>query len=154
MPQKTTDTISGLILLGFSAALYLYFIPNFVQSSDAGAMSPRFFPNLGAILIGLGGLVLFLLSMLERPRDEVGVEAPALNRDRAKTVVVFLIAAGMAGFILLFQWAGYIYATPLLIAVLMVLFGARNLITILLVSLTTTAALYAVFSLGLNLPLV
>lgn len=151
MPKKMTDLISGLVLLGFSVILYFYLIPNYVDSSDTGAMSPRFFPRLGAILIGLGALALMAVSLMSIRRV---AETHRQDRSGHQAFVVLLIATTMAVFILLFQWAGYFYAAPVLVAALMVLFGARNPIAIAVVTAGTTAALYAVFSLGLNLPLI
>ncbi|WP_150526873.1 tripartite tricarboxylate transporter TctB family protein [Roseibium sediminis] len=154
MAQKFSDTISGMVLLFFSAVLYFYLIPNFVGSSEAGAMSPRFFPRLGTVLIGIGGLALITISVLAKspksPEDILNTR----NVDTSKTFIALLVAVSMAAFILLFQWLGYFYAAPPVIVVLMVLFGARNPLVILLTAAITTAALFAVFNLGLNLPLV
>jgi len=153
MAQKNSNTISGLVLLFFSAVLYFYLIPNFVGSSEAGAMSPQFFPRLGTVLIGVGGLALITISVLAKspqpPEDTLKKGAV----DTSKTLIALLVALSMAGFILLFQWLGYFYAAPPVIAVLMVLFGARNPLIVLLTAAITTAALFAVFNLGLNLPL-
>ncbi|EFO30196.1 putative tricarboxylic transport membrane protein [Roseibium sp. TrichSKD4] len=153
MAQKISNTISGLVLLFFSAVLYFYLIPNFVGSSEAGAMSPQFFPRLGTVLIGVGGLALITISVLAKspqpPEDTLKKGAV----DTSKTLIALLVALSMAGFILLFQWLGYFYAAPPVIAVLMVLFGARNPLIVLLTAAITTAALFAVFNLGLNLPL-
>ena len=154
MARTTSDITSGLVLVGASAVLYFYLIPNFVEGSESGAMSPQFFPRLGTILIGIGGAALILITVVTRASEETASEPKDQTGSSGKTIVALLIAAAMAGFILLFQWVGYFYAAPPLIAVLMFLFGARNPLIIVLTAAGATGALYAVFSLGLNLPLV
>ncbi|MEM9043820.1 MAG: tripartite tricarboxylate transporter TctB family protein [Pseudomonadota bacterium] len=151
MAQKTSDLVSGLVVIGFALTLYFFLIPNFVASSEHGAMSPQFFPFLGAILIGLGGLALIIASAF---RNDADAGSNKSDFGVSKFVLALLVAAAMAGFILLFQLAGYFYAAPPFLAVLMVLFGARGPLIIVVTAAVTTAALYAVFSLGLNLPLV
>ena len=157
MGQNKQDVISGLVLVAFSALLYSYLVPHFVKDSAGSALSPQFFPRLGAILIGLGGLVLVVLSWLRssRPSGPETIE-PTKRRQTEKQQhgKILLIAVSMAGFIFLFQWLGYFYATPPTLAVLMVLFGARHPVTIVGVVATTTIALFVLFSLGLKLPLV
>ncbi|SNZ19259.1 tripartite tricarboxylate transporter TctB family protein [Cohaesibacter gelatinilyticus] len=154
MQQRKSDTICGLVLIGFSTALYFYLIPNFVANSESGAMSPQFFPRLGTILIGFGGLALISLSGFTKSPKQPEINQITLKDRLAKFQIALLIAATMAGFILMFQSFGYFYATPPTIAALMLLFGARNPLIILLVAATTTATLFIVFSFGLNLPLV
>lgn len=154
MSRKTSDIISGLVLLCLCAALYFYLIPNFVDGTASGAMSPRFFPRLGAILIGGGGAALVLASVLRAAPVASEPGATGAPRHPAIFPVALLSAAAMAGFILLFQWVGYFYAAPALIAVLMVLFGARKPLMIFLTAGIATGVLFAVFNLGLNLPLV
>ena len=126
MARPTSDIISGLVLVGASTVLYFYLIPNFVQGNESGAMSPQFFPRLGTILIGIGGAALILITVVTRASKETASEPEDQTGSSGKTIVALLIAAAMAGFILLFQWVGYFYAAPPLIAVLMFLFGARN----------------------------
>ncbi|MGB3313700.1 MAG: tripartite tricarboxylate transporter TctB family protein [Albidovulum sp.] len=151
MNRKMSDMVSGLALLGFAITLHAYLIPTQVPGSDTSAMSPQFFPKLGAILIGMGGLALVVIAIVtEAPRDL----ADTVKASPAHTRIVIAVAAAMAGFILLFQWFGYFYAAPPLIAVLMIAFGARKPLPVLAVTVLATAVLYAVFSLGLNLPLV
>lgn len=154
MAKHRSDIFSGLVLIGLSAALYFYLIPNFVDGNESGAMSPRFFPKLGSVLIGAGGVALTLATLAKQAS---GTSSPAVDvptGSPGKPLAALFIAAAMAAFILLFQWVGYAYAAPPFVAALMVLFGARNILTIALIAAVVSAALYAVFSLGLNLPLV
>ena len=157
MGQKKQDVISGLVLVVFSVLLIAYLIPRFVEESAGSALSPQFFPRLGAILIGLGGSVLVVLSWLRPSRPQAQRSLGTTEKrqtEKQQHDKVLLIVASMAGFIFLFQWLGYSYATPPTLAVLMVLFGARHPLTIVGVAATTTIALFVLFSLGLKLPLV
>ena len=154
MGQKKQDVISGLVLLAFSAILIACLIPYFVEESTGSALSPQFFPRLGAVLIGLGGFVLVVLSRLRPSRHSVSGPKTTESTEKRAYGKILVVSGIMAGFILLFQWLGYFYATPLTLAVLMVFFGARHLLTIFGVVAITTIALFVLFSLGLKLPLV
>ncbi|MDC0660880.1 tripartite tricarboxylate transporter TctB family protein [Leisingera sp. SS27] len=145
------DMISGAALLVLALVLYYFLIPNFVADNGIGAMSPRFFPKLGTMLIGAGGCILIAASLRSSGSPRKAEAPSALNRPQKLSPL--LSAAAIAGFILVFQWFGYFFAAPLLIAALMIVFGCRNLLAILLLPAAATAILFAVFSFGLNLPL-
>lgn len=152
MQQNKLDIMSGFVLTGLSLTLYFYLIPNFVTENEMGAMSPRFFPRLGALIIGAGGLLLIIASFWTI-RKQSNVESEVAHASSGRPGKAIFIVLAMAGFILLFQWFGYFYAAPPFLAALVLVFGGRNAVNILLVSVLTTATLYAVFSFGLNLPL-
>lgn len=158
--HHTRDALIGVALIVFALALYFVLIPGYVAENQTGAMSPRFFPRFGAILIGLGGLVLVILSLgnLKRAVGQAVADGEEASRPQSSSFAALitpaLITAALAGFVFLFQVLGYLYAAPLLIAVLMLLFGARNPLQIVLVSVAATGVLFVVFSYGLNLSLV
>lgn len=150
MQTTKQDLWSGLALICLAVLLYFYLIPTWVGDNTFGGMSPQFFPRFGTVLIGLGGIALALGAIFKlRNAPQNGSES-AGSSDLIK---VGLIAAAMAGFIILFQWFGYLYAAPPFLAAMMVVFGARSPVSIILVSGATTAVLFGVFSFGLNLPL-
>ncbi|MGJ8627962.1 MAG: tripartite tricarboxylate transporter TctB family protein [Sulfitobacter sp.] len=152
MQTTRQDLWSGLALICLALVLNFYLIPTWVGDNTFGGMSPQFFPRFGTILIGLGGLALTLGAILKlRNAPQTGSDSVvAGSTDLFK---VGLITVAMVGFILLFQWFGYLYATPPFLATMMVVFGARRPVAIILVSGITTAVLFGVFSFGLNLPL-
>lgn len=159
--HHTRDALVGVLLIVFALALYFFLIPGYVaENQSGGAMSPRFFPRFGAILIGLGGLVLVILSLgnLKRAVGQAVADGEAATRPADSGLAGLakpgLIAVALSGFVVLFQMLGYMYAAPILIAVLMLIFGAKNPLQIALVSIATTGVLYVVFSYGLNLTLV
>lgn len=152
MQTTKQDLWSGLALICLALMLYYYLIPTWVGDNTFGGMSPQFFPRFGTILIGLGGVALTLGSILKlRNAPQIGPDSVVAGS--TDLVKVSLIAAAMVGFILLFQWFGYLYAAPPFLAAMMVVFGARRPVSIILVSGITTAVLFVVFSFGLNLPL-
>ena len=150
MLWKSQDGFTGIALIIAAFALYYVLIPGYVADNEIGAMSPRFFPKFGTILIGIGGIVLFIGSLIANKKKQ----PVSTNVNRNGTQSVICIAGLLAGFILLFQWLGCLYAAPPVITGLMIVFGARHPLPIVLVSAATTAILYIVFSYGLNLPLV
>ncbi len=151
MRQLSVDTICGLALAGFAIVLYFYLIPNFVTEVEfESEMSPQFFPQLGAILIFVGGTFLALASFWSA-KSFTASEGTAEHATMPLNAL--LVAAAMAGFVFLFQVAGYFVATPALIAALILIFGGRNPLIIVLVPAVTTAVLYLLFNFALNLPL-
>ncbi|MCI2399070.1 tripartite tricarboxylate transporter TctB family protein [Aliiroseovarius subalbicans] len=158
--HHTRDALIGAVLIVAALTLYFVLIPGYVAENQIGAMSPRFFPRFGAVLIGIGGLVLVILSLgnLKRAVGQAVADGEQATQPADSGLAGLakpgLITAALAGFVVLFQMLGYMYAAPLLIAVLMVLFGAKNPLQIVLVSIATTGVLYVVFSYGLNLTLV
>lgn len=150
--KQKQDLWSGMALIGLALMLYLYLIPTWVGDNTFGGMSPQFFPRFGTILIGLGGTILTVGALVKLRKKDPPEQSDTVtgNTDLLK---IGLIAAAMVGFILLFQSMGYLYAGPPFTAAMMVLFGARSPLSIVLVSAIATVALFFVFSYGLNLPL-
>lgn len=152
MQREKLDLISGIALLAFATVLYLFLIPTYVADNGVGAMSPRFFPRFGALLIGAGGIVLAVSSVLKV--SIIGDENVASEKADFNGLKVVAIVTSMAAFILIFQWYGYLIAGPILIALLVIIFGGRNPLIVIATSLATTGALYVLFSYGLKLPLI
>ncbi len=147
--QFSKDLVSGLVLVVISLLLYFYLIPGQVADSQSGAMSPRFFPNLGSILIGIGGAILTVSSSLKVLKKEKLKE----STESQKLIRPISLIASMAVFIFIFEFVGYLFAAPVLIGLLMLVFGARKPLSILITSVIVTATIYVVFTYGLNLPL-
>jgi len=152
MQTMKQDLWSGLALIGLALMLYYYLIPTWVGDNTFGGMSPQFFPRFGTILIGFGGIMLTCGAILKLWEHDSSLPGDAVF-GTTNLLKVGLIAAAMIGFILIFQWAGYLYAAPPFIAAMMIVFGARKPVSIVLVSAITTVTLFIVFSYGLNLPL-
>ncbi|WP_424987184.1 tripartite tricarboxylate transporter TctB family protein [Microbulbifer sp. S227A] len=152
MKQARVDLFSGLALAAFALVLYYYLIPNYVDGSEFdNTMSPRFFPNLGAMLI-FGGGVLLVLPALWTLKSGIAVHgAPPVG---GRPLRALLAALAMAGFVVLFQWVGYFVAAPALIVSLILIFGGRNPVVIALVAAVTTGVLFLLFNYALNLPLI
>jgi len=152
MGQSKLDMFVGFFILVLALILYFYLIPNFVVDNGQDSMSPSFFPQLGTILIGMGGTSLIVTAIYSGLAENGNTKLVKISPEGLLNV--FLIIVAIAGFIQLFQLLGYFYATPTLIAALMLIFGSRNSLHILIVAVISTVFFYVVFSFGLNLPLI
>lgn len=147
-PSPFQDKIIGITIISFSLILYFYLIPNFVTEGQvADTMSPRFFPKLGTILIGFGGASLFLSSFVKN-RDSCDKDKK-IRSVLGPTLLIFAFSV----FIFIFYKIGYVYAAPIFISSLMFIFGSRNYINIISISIIVSVAIYIIFTYGLNLPL-
>lgn len=149
--RATQDTCLAVALIAIAVFVWTFLIPNFVTDAEGGAMSPRFFPRVGAILMGIGGIILLVISLFQSSSEADRETEPFNWISLGRTALVIAV---LAGFILLFDRFGYFIAAPSFIAGLMLVFGSRNFIAIPLVAGVTTAVLFIVFSYGLNLPLI
>ncbi len=148
------EMLVSAVLLVISLVTYFLLIPQFVQENESlGGMSPRFFPEIGVLIIGFFSFVMLMASFYAlkvQARQEPVIIQPARENFALKPlfiVIVFVV------FIFSFKYLGYTFAAPATMAALMLIFGQRKVLTIVLVSALIPALLYVVFNYGLNLPL-
>ncbi len=142
------DIVYG-VLLGALSLLFFAETLSFPRSS--GGINPRVFPLI--VLVSLLGLSagLAVQGLLRARREKAGSE-PTLPRGKTAVKLVVLAGGGLA-YALLVEPLGFILATPILIALAMVLFGERKPLRIALVSLAASAALYFLFRGVFRVPL-
>lgn len=141
-----TDTFIGIVLVVFAAILLFLLIPAFVKPSPYGEVQERivgtkFLPQLVAVAIGL--LAVLLIVNAERSRRGDSRPTRLSFRTDSRLFVAFLICAGYVLGMYLF---GFMIATVASLTGLMRIFGERRPLTLLLVSVVTTAFLYFVFA--------
>ena len=134
----TADRILGLVLLGI-AALALWSAQSLVVPFAADPLGPRGFPSTVALIMGACGVLLLI------PRG-AGFSWP--DRMAAPPLLV----AVMTGYALLLVPLGFLIATALLAFGVALLFGARFVAAV-LTGIVTSAALWALFDMLLDLPL-
>lgn len=151
LSRLSRDGVVAAVLIVCAVSLYFVLIPRYVPDSEMGAMSPRFFPKLGSLLIGLGGVVIGLLAFIQKNSNQ---SEKSLNEksNRHLTGVLFVMALVLI-FLLLFQTFGYLLSAPILVFGLMWVFGCRQWQAFLLNVVAAVGALYVLFNYGLGLPL-
>lgn len=137
------NMIASCALVGFSVALMVYLIPTQIVESSGG-LSPRLFPYAACIATCLGGLTLFVRS----------IRRPSSTNSEVKSTFSLLplsVLVSLATFIFLFEKVGYFVSAPVLIAALMLIYGNRNPLIVLMTTAVSSISLYVMFVYGLNL---
>lgn len=142
IPEYKAQIGGGCILGLFSLILYFFIIPReIIFSKQQLGVSPQYFPNL------LSGL-LFMLSVAlgidgYRSRDKKNQKTFDITWKETRLVAVTLgvIALQIIGF----DTIGYLIPAILAIAVLMYVYGHRNYITIVVVSVLLPVAIKLFF---------
>jgi len=118
-------------------------------SHDGGdwALSPALFP-----LLLSGGLALLAFALLLQGLRRLGSDrhAPSATAEDVSTGRVSLIFVLCIAYALLLPWAGFFPATALFLALFSLSIGERRLWPILLMSLLSPAAIFAIFRHGLK----
>lgn len=135
--------------------LFLMFsIPSQVKIYQEGIVNTRFMPYLLTILILICGLTDIVKGLfLIRREPEQAAEEETAGIKKSGYLRVAAAAAGVALWLILLPKLGFMLASVLLTAGIMLLAGNKSWIQIVLVSLILTIAVYCVFKLALNLKL-
>ncbi|UFJ43102.1 tripartite tricarboxylate transporter TctB family protein [Brevibacillus humidisoli] len=138
--MKTANLISALIVMAFAAVVYLVSaqIPE-IQVSEIG---PAFFPKMLSILLFLLGILLLLSSRREKAMKP---EHPAKHAATAM--------GWMVGYVVLFQWVGFLFSTPLILGVFLYALKVRKWLPLLLTPVGITLFIYFIFEQLLHVPL-
>ncbi len=142
------DIVYGVLL---GALSLLFFAETLSFPRTSGGINPRVFPLI--VLVSLFGLsaVLAIQGLLRARRGKAKSEQTLPRGMTAAKLAV--LAAGGTAYALLVEPLGFILATPILVALAMVLFGERRPIRIALVSVAASAALYFLFRGVFRVPL-
>jgi len=134
------DFVYGVVL----GALSLLFLAETLSApTSRGGINPRTFPLI--VILSLFGLSVILgIQGLLRSLRGRDTGPPTLPRGRTAVKLAVLAAAG-AAYTLILEPVGYIFATPVLTAVTMILFDERRPIRIVILSIAASAALYFLF---------
>lgn len=148
MNARTVDLWAGVGIAAAGLITLFYLIPNYVSAGFGFGLSPRAFPYLCAGAITVLGVFLVLLNLKASRRDQIKapVARPALRR---LLVVLSVLVVTLA----LMQWAGYLAAAVVCVALLMWMMGERRWLLILLTSVGWSLFLWFLFDRLLGTPL-
>jgi len=103
-------------------------------------IGPAGFPKFIAIVLGILGLAQTATAL------SGGVKAPEFNVDK-KAASLFIAAVAMSfAYVLLVDTIGFLIMTPLLLIGLMVLFGERSIVKMLIIAAITTGCIWLLFT--------
>lgn len=157
MVREKRDIKIGIILLISSIINYNIIIPHYVRGRAFTGLSPNFFPGLATILLGIFSLALILTGWYsihnkkkkednKRKEKEVKIVSHENYRVLITITIIFI-------YFILFEYFGFLWTTPIILALLMFCFGMRNPKHILFFSIMTTIILFFLFEKGLKIPL-
>lgn len=152
MTKELKDIFISMVLILLSIFIYVWIIPNYVPDNLTTDMSPRFFPIFGTFLI-IGFSFILLITAVYKFKKNTNKRSVKKEKNMLNLMPLVVVIA-LSLFIVLFQWLGFLTASPITIALLMGIFGQRKPIIILLASIAVTAGMFFVFNYGLNLPLI
>ena len=132
-----SELIIGLACMALGLAVFI--AAGSLQKVKLG-IGPAGFPKFIAIVLGILGLAQTAMAVAS------GVKAPELKVDK-KAAGLFSAAVAMSfAYVLLVETIGFLIMTPLLLIGLMVLFGERSIVKMLIVSVITTVCIWLLFT--------
>ncbi|MCS7235903.1 MAG: tripartite tricarboxylate transporter TctB family protein [Armatimonadota bacterium] len=142
--MRRADLVAGMLLLAVAAVYFHQSL--FIARGFADRLGPAFVPRLLA-----GALAVLALALLVRA---VGGRSEATPPPEARTGLLVVVLALLVGYALLMPKVGFLWATPVLLAAVLLALGVREPLPIALTAVGVTAALYGVFGrlLGVLLP--
>jgi putative tricarboxylic transport membrane protein len=146
--MRRADQITGIIMFIFSLAV--------MEGARRMPPSGTFGPGAGFLPFWLGAAMAILAAILLV--NAIREPAPAGGRapfpTGRKLLPLVETAAGLAGFILLLEWLGFLVATGLLTAFLLKVVEREGWVMTGIVAVANAGALYVVFQilLGVSLP--
>jgi len=140
--------VLGALLLYFVVAPGQVSMPRLRLGEGGGTfvLSPLFFPRLVAVALGLLGALLFVRgrSREEALRDGEGFALSGAELARIGGTVLIMVL-----YLAALEPLGYLLATPLALAALMVFLGSRRWGLIIVVAIAATAVVYVGFRKGM-----
>lgn len=147
MQSDKKKMIPTAVIMAVDAAVF-FSIPSQVKIYEEGVVNTRFLPYLVTILIFVCGIADLIQTLRERKEEE-----EKHYFDKKGTLRVLIAVAALIIWLLVMPKIGFVIATALLSAGIMILAGNRNVIQILALSLILTLSVYVLFKLVLNLRL-
>ena len=132
-----SELVIGLACMALGVAVFV--AAGNLQKVRLG-IGPSGFPKFIAIVLGILGLaqtVTALFSGVEKPKFDVDKRAAGLFIAAVAMAVVYVTLVTQIGFIIL---------TPLLLIGLMVLFGERSIVKMLIIAVITTVCVWLLFT--------
>ncbi|MBG6239785.1 putative MnhB-related membrane protein [Mycetocola sp. CAN_C7] len=146
--SRRLEVITASVTLGASVAGFA--LAQAIElRTETGGVDPRFWPTVLSILGGALSIALLLIAIVRPPFDRSDLETS--NRQGWMRLGASLISAVL--FVALWQLTGYLVATPLFLAALLLIFGGRGWKTLVLFPVITTALTYLLFHSLLKVPL-
>ena len=124
--REKRDIKIGIILLIFSVINYNIIIPRYVRGRAFTGLSPNFFPGLATILLGISSLALILTGWYsiysEKKKEGNKRKEKEIKIGRYEKCRVLITITIIFIYFILFEYFGFLWATPIILALLIFYF--------------------------------
>ena len=103
-------------------------------------IGPAGFPKFIAVVLGILGLAQTVTTL------SVGVEAPKFNVEKKAATLFISAVAAVVVYVMLLDYIGFLLLTPILMMVMMWLFGERHFGKMALIAVVTTVIVWLLFT--------
>ena len=138
--NQSTLTYLALLVLGICAAVASLEIPR----DPDGSLGARVFPIMSSVTLVILGIVGFLSTFKEPVNEEI-----EKSPDKSFTKVTAVLVLSLF-YVLIISKFGYLVATALISPLILLLFGIRNPVGLLVAAIVCPAVYHAIFFIGLN----
>ena len=132
-----SELVIGIVCIALGLAVYM--AAGNLQQVKLG-IGPGGFPRFIGILLAILGVAQTAMTL------KSGVNAPAVNVDKRAASLFAAAVAMSVAYVLVVSTIGFIIATPLLLIGLMILFGERSIVKMLIISIITTVCIWLLFT--------
>ena len=148
MQHRKRELITAVSIMAATLAIIFYVIPNYIdmeEEFELTSLSPAFFPGLAAwIIAALAGLL--AISVLWQPKKRtVSDEDDEEWLSRAEELNAYKSAMVIVVYVLAMKYIGFLIATVLVLAVLLVLQDIKKLLHVVLISILVSGSVFLFF---------
>lgn len=147
-PTRRLEVVVATTALG-AAATFLLLTTRITSRVQADGLSPQWWPTV------LGGcaVLLSLALLVGAVRREPAERAELDEATPGGRLRVVATAGACVAFLLAWDLVGFVVPAPLFLLALLLLYGARNRVALVLLPVGVTAGIYLLFDLLLKVPL-
>ncbi len=147
MQDRKREIITAVSILVTSLAIIFYVIPNYIdmeEKFEVASLSPAFFPDLATWLIAALACLLAISALLQPQKTVIHEDeeewlssAEELNAYKSALLIVLYVFA--------MKYIGFLIATVLILAVLLVLQDIKKPLHVVLISMMVTGSVFLFF---------
>ena len=147
MKYRNREVITAVSILIAALAIIFYVIPNYIdleEEFELASLSPAFFPLLATwIIAALAGLL--AISALWQPKKTATDDGDEKWLSPAEELSAYKAALVIVAYVLAMKYIGFLIATVLVLAVLLVLQDIKKPHQVVLISILVTGSVYLFF---------